>query len=136
MFHDLHSKSMTFQAWIEIINFMTFQVLCESFYFGFRFWMKFIVGLWVCGFVVLGNILHGFSVSNTYAALAQDLALQQHFTQMSSKFSENSNCCINLLFKVTMHVQTDHFFEILIFRLMYRSTHELSSKKKILKNIK
>ena len=31
-----------------------------------------------------------------------------------------------------MHVQTDHFFEILIFRLMYtcRSTHELSSKKK------
>ena len=28
----------------------------------------------------------------------QDLALQQHFTQMSSKFSENSNCCINLLF--------------------------------------
>ena len=38
--------------------------------------------------------------------------------------------------KVTMHLQTDHFFEILIFRLMYRSTHELSSKKKILKNIK
>ena len=32
--------------------------------------------------------------------------------------------------KVTMHLQTDHFFEILIFRLMYRSTHELSSKKK------
>ena len=28
----------------------------------------------------------------------QDLALQQHFTQMSSRFSENSNCCINLLF--------------------------------------
>ena len=28
----------------------------------------------------------------------QDLALQQHFTQMSSKFSENLNCCINLLF--------------------------------------
>ena len=28
----------------------------------------------------------------------QDLVLQQHFTQMSSKFSENSNCCINLLF--------------------------------------
>ena len=28
----------------------------------------------------------------------QDLALQQHFTQTSSKFSENSNCCINLLF--------------------------------------
>ena len=28
----------------------------------------------------------------------QDLALQQHFTQISSKFSENSNCCINLLF--------------------------------------
>ena len=28
----------------------------------------------------------------------QDLALQQHFTQMSSKFSENSNRCINLLF--------------------------------------
>ena len=28
----------------------------------------------------------------------QDLALQQHFTQMSSKFSEDSNCCINLFF--------------------------------------
>ena len=35
-----------------------------------------------------------------------------------------------------MHLQTDHFVEILIFRLMYRSKHELSSKKKILKNIK
>ena len=33
------------------------------------------------------------------------------------------------LFKVTMHLQTDHFVEILIFRLMYRSKHELSSKK-------
>ena len=31
--------------------------------------------------------------------------------------------------------QTDYFVEILIFRLMYRSKHELSSKK-ILKNIK
>ena len=28
------------------------------------------------------------------------------------------------------------FVEILIFRVMYRSKHELSSKKKILKNIK
>ena len=28
----------------------------------------------------------------------QDLALQQHFTQMPFTFSENSNCCINLLF--------------------------------------
>ena len=28
-----------------------------------------------------------------------------------------------------MQIQTDHFVEILIFRLMYRSKHELSSKK-------
>jgi len=28
----------------------------------------------------------------------QDLAFQQHFTYKSSKFSENSNCRINLLF--------------------------------------
>ena len=28
----------------------------------------------------------------------QDLALQQHFTQVSSKFSKNSNYCMNLLF--------------------------------------
>ena len=28
----------------------------------------------------------------------QDIALQQHFTYKSSKFSENSNCRINLLF--------------------------------------
>ena len=28
----------------------------------------------------------------------QDLALQQHFPYKTSKFSENSNCCINLLF--------------------------------------
>ena len=32
--------------------------------------------------------------------------------------------------KVTVHLQTGHFVEILIFRLMYRSKHELSSKKK------
>ena len=32
--------------------------------------------------------------------------------------------------KVTVHLQTDHFVEILIFRLMYWSKHELSSKKK------
>ena len=38
-------------------------------------------------------------------------------------------------FKVTVPLQTHHFVEILIFRLMYRSKHELSSKK-ILKNIK
>jgi len=30
----------------------------------------------------------------------QGLALQQHFTYKSSKFSENSNSRINLLFKV------------------------------------
>ena len=35
-----------------------------------------------------------------------------------------------------MHHQTDHFVEILIFRLMYKSKHELSSKEKILKTIK
>ena len=28
----------------------------------------------------------------------QDLALQQHFLYKTSKFSENSNCRINLLF--------------------------------------
>ena len=28
----------------------------------------------------------------------QDLALQQHFSNKTSKFSENSNCRINLLF--------------------------------------
>ena len=28
----------------------------------------------------------------------QDLALQQHFSYKTSKFSENSNCLINLLF--------------------------------------
>jgi len=28
----------------------------------------------------------------------QGLALQQHFPYKSSKFSENSKCCINLLF--------------------------------------
>ena len=28
----------------------------------------------------------------------QDLALQQHFPYKTSKFSENSNCRINLLF--------------------------------------
>ena len=35
-----------------------------------------------------------------------------------------------------MHLQADHFVDIVIFRLMYRSKHELSSKEKILKNIK
>ena len=51
-------------------------------------------------------------------------------------FLEKLPPSIHTLLKVTMHLQTDHFFEILIFRLMYRSTHELSYKKKILKNIK
>ena len=32
------------------------------------------------------------------AAGDQDLALQQHFPYKTSKFSENSNCRINLLF--------------------------------------
>ena len=36
--------------------------------------------------------------------------------------------------KVTVHLQTDHFVEISIFRLMYRSKHELSSKKKFFQN--
>ena len=36
-------------------------------------------------------------------------------------------------FKVTVCLQTDHFVEILILRLMYRSKHELSSKKKFSK---
>ena len=34
--------------------------------------------------------------------------LQQHFTQMSSKFSENSDCRINLLFNA-MGFKLDHF---------------------------
>ena len=38
--------------------------------------------------------------------------------------------------QVAVHLQTDHFVEILIFGLMYRSKHELSSKKKTLKTIK
>ena len=37
--------------------------------------------------------------------------------------------------KVAVHLETDHFVEILIFRLMFRSKQELSSNK-ILKNIK
>ena len=36
---------------------------------------------------------------------------------------------LKLSLKVTVHLQTDHFVEILIFRLMYRSEHEISSKK-------
>jgi len=32
-----------------------------------------------------------------------------------------------------VHLQTDHFVEIFIFRLMYRSKHKLSSKKKFSK---
>ena len=40
------------------------------------------------------------------------------------------------VFKVTVHLQTDHFVEILIFRLMHMSKHELSSKKNPLKSIK
>ena len=35
----------------------------------------------------------------------QDLALQQHFTQMSS---ENSNCCLNLLF-IARGLKLGHF---------------------------
>ena len=34
-----------------------------------------------------------------------------------------------LFLKVTVHLQAGHFVEILIFRLMCRSKHELSSKK-------
>ena len=37
---------------------------------------------------------------------------------------------VTLELKVTVHLQTGHFVEILIFRLMYRSKHGLSSKKK------
>ena len=36
---------------------------------------------------------------------------------------------VTLGLKVTVHPQTGHFVEILIFKLMYRSKHELSSKK-------
>ena len=32
---------------------------------------------------------------------------------------------LKLSLKVTVHLQTDHFVEFLIFRLMYRSEHEL-----------
>ena len=45
--------------------------------------------------------------------------------------------CRRGVLKVTVHLQTDHFVEILIFRLMYRSKHELTFHlKKILQNIK
>ena len=49
---------------------------------------------------------------------------------------------LKLSLKVTVHLQTDHFVEILIFRLMYRSKHRLMYRSKhdlspkILKNIK
>jgi len=44
----------------------------------------------------------------------QDLALQQHFTYKSSKFSENSNCSINLLFN-SRGLKLSHFgiFDVL-----------------------
>ena len=38
----------------------------------------------------------------------QDLALQQHFTNKSSKLSENSNCSINLLFN-SRALKLSHF---------------------------
>ena len=41
--------------------------------------------------------------------------------------------CTIFAVKVTMHLQTDHFVEILILRLMYSSKHELSSKKEFSK---
>ena len=40
------------------------------------------------------------------------------------------------LVKVTVHLQTVHLVEILNFRLMYRSKHELSSKRKFSKILK
>ena len=40
---------------------------------------------------------------------------------------------VTLELKVTIHLQTGHFVEILIFRLMYRSKHGLSSQKNIQK---
>ena len=38
----------------------------------------------------------------------QDLALQQHIPYKTSKFSENSNCRINLLFH-SRGLKLDHF---------------------------
>ena len=38
----------------------------------------------------------------------KDLALQQHFSYKSSKFSENSNCRVNLLLNVR-GLKLDHF---------------------------
>jgi len=38
----------------------------------------------------------------------QGLALQQHFPYKSSKFSENSNCCIKLIFNA-MGLKLGHF---------------------------
>ena len=39
----------------------------------------------------------------------QDLALQQHFPYKTSKFSENSNCRINLLFHSRPGLKLGHF---------------------------
>jgi len=42
------------------------------------------------------------------AAGEQDLAFQQHFTYKSFIFSENSKCCINLLFN-SRGLKVGHF---------------------------
>ena len=59
------------------------------------------------------------------------------FTLLASssklKFSRATYRISTNFLKVTVHLPTDHFVEILIFRLMYRSKHELSSKKKFSK---
>ena len=48
----------------------------------------------------------------------QDLALQQHFPYKTSKFSENSNCRINLLYSF---IPGDSNLAILVFSM--RSFH-------------
>ena len=63
------------------------------------------------------------------------LPLYIDFEEKGVLFNESSDYreIFKVVLKVTVHLQTDHFVEILIFRLMHRSKHELSSKKKIQK---
>ena len=60
---------------------------------------------------------------------------EMYMQQVKDTFfiSHNHQAVVKGCIKVTVHLQTDHFVEILIFRLMYRSKCELSSKKIYLK---
>ena len=50
------------------------------------------------GFLKIKSFLKSKKICMEKVVLEQDLFLKQHFTKMSSNFSENSNCSINLLF--------------------------------------